>query len=132
MVVADAQNQVIRRITPSGDVSTIAGAVNETLAIPTDGDGIVAAARFSMPSGVAIDGLDNIYVADTANNMIRRITPAGMVITLAGNGSQGPANGTGYAARFYGPTSIAVGTGGIFYIADTANYTIRKMTISTK
>lgn len=132
VIVADSNNQVIRKITPQGDVSTIAGTVNETLAIPTDGDGIGAAARFNIPSGVAVDGADNIYVADTSNNMIRRISPAGMVITLAGNGSQGPANGSGYAARFYGPTSIAVGTGGIFYIADSANYTIRKMTITTK
>lgn len=132
VIVADSNNQVIRRIAPNGDVSTIAGTVNETLAIPTDGDGIGAAARFNIPSGVAVDSFDNIYVADTGNNMIRRITPAGMVITLAGNGSQGPANGSGYAARFYGPTSIAVATGGIFYIADSANYTIRKMTITTK
>lgn len=133
VIVADSHNQVIRRITPSGDVSTIAGTANAPpLAIPTDGDGIGAAARFNIPLGVAVDSADNIYVADTSNNMIRRITPAGMVITLAGNGSSNTTNGSGYAARFWEPTAIAVGTGGIFYIADSSNHTIRKMTITTK
>ena len=133
VIVADSHNQVIRRITPSGDVSTIAGTANAPpLAIPTDGDGIGAAARFNIPLGVAVDSADNIYVADTSNNMIRRITPAGMVITLAGNGSSNTTNGSGYAARFWEPTAIAVGTGGIFDIADSSNHTIRKMTITTK
>ncbi len=92
-------------------------------------DGAGAAARFLWPQGVAVDGAGTVYVADTDNHTIRRITSAGVVTTLAGvAGIAGVANGTGSAARFSGPRGIAVDTAGVVYVADTGNHTIRKVT----
>src|ERR1022692_2587578 len=92
-------------------------------------DGTGSAARFDYPDGLAVDGAGNIYVADTYNHTIRKVTPAGVVTTLAGlAGFSGSANGTGSVARFYFPDGVAVDTNGNVYVADTYNYTIRKIT----
>src|SRR6266704_3269586 len=92
-------------------------------------DGTGSAARFANPYGVATDSSGNVYVADTDNHTIRKITPAGVVTTLAGlAGSQGSADGTGSAARFYFPKSVATDSSGNVYVADYWNYTIRKIT----
>jgi hypothetical protein len=93
--------------------------------------GIVAAASFRFPSGVAVDKAGNVFVADTRNNAIRKITPAGVVSTFAGTaGSSGSADGTGAAARFKGPSGVAVDGSGNVFVADTGNSTIRKISTS--
>ncbi len=123
--VADEGNLTIRKITPAGVVTTLAG----TAGSRGNADGAGSAARFNNPHGVAVDGSGNVYVADTSNHTIRKITPAGVVTTLAGTaGSRGSADGTGSAARFYSPYGAAVDGSGNVYVADTWNYTIRKIT----
>src|SRR5205085_10019283 len=84
---------------------------------------------FSNPSGLAVDTARNVYVADTNNDTIRKITSAGVVTTVAGAaGSAGSVDGTGSGARFDSPVGVAVDTAGNVYVADLANYTIRKIT----
>jgi hypothetical protein len=123
--VADTLNQTIRKITPAGVVSTLAGLVGS--AGSTDGTG--SAARFNHPVGVAVDAAGTVYVADGFNHTIRKITPAGVVSTLAGlAGSPGSTDGTGSAARFNGPFGVAVDVAGNVYIGDSGNHTIREIT----
>ncbi len=123
--VADTFNSTIRKVTPAGVVATLAGQAGAFGS--TDGTG--SAARFNSPFGVAVDSATNIYVADTDNHTIRKVTPAGVVTTLAGvAGSSGSTDGTNSNARFNGPNGLVVdGTGNVF-VADTFNHTIRKMT----
>jgi len=118
-------NHVIRKITPAGVVSTLAGLAGAV----GSADGTGSAARFADPQGVAVDAADNVYVADTANNTIRKITPAGVVTTLAGlAGTSGSTDGTGTAARFTSPRGVAVDAAGKVYVADRNNGAIRKIT----
>ena len=92
-------------------------------------DGTGSAARFFGPQSVAVDGTGNVYVADSGNHTIRKITPSGVVSTLAGlAGSSGSNDGTGCTARFYGPSGVAVDGTGNVYVADSGNLTIRKVT----
>lgn len=92
-------------------------------------DGASSAARFDLPWGVAVDSADNVYVTEYYNHTIRKITPSGVVTTLAGSpGEQGFVDGIGSAARFSTPTSVAVDTNGILYVADAFNGAIRKIT----
>jgi hypothetical protein len=122
--VADQYNNTIRRITPAGVVSTLAGLAGERGGV----DGSGRAARFNSPTGVAVDAVGNVYVADQYNDTIRRITPAGEVTTLAGRaGHQGSADGAGEAARFFNPVGVAVDGEGNVYVADQFNQTIRKI-----
>jgi sugar lactone lactonase YvrE len=124
--VADYYNDTIRKITPAGVVTTLAGSATD---YSGSADGTGSAARFDNPSGVAVDGSGNVYVADSSNHTIRKIAPAGVVTTLAGTaGSYGSADGTGSAARFYQPRGVAVDGSGNVYVADTGNHTIRKIT----
>jgi sugar lactone lactonase YvrE len=131
--VADSGNHTIRRVTPLGAVTTLAGLAGSF----GNADGIGNAARFWSPSGVALDSASNVYVADRNNNTIRKITPARVVTTLAGNASVfnqfgyplgGTADGTGSDARFSGPSGVAVDSAGNVFVADEYNYTIRKIT----
>jgi sugar lactone lactonase YvrE len=111
----------IRRIGPDGAVFTFAGG-REGFA-----DGTGSAAAFHTPSALALDRKGNLYVADTGNHAIRKITPDGVVTTLAGNGQPGFADGSGADARFNGPVGIAVDDAGVVYVADTYNDRIRRI-----
>jgi secreted PhoX family phosphatase len=123
--VADTNNSTIRKITPAGVVSTLAGTAGVTGS--TDATG--AAARFNSPRGIATDSAGNVYVGDTLNFTIRKITPKGEVTTLAGTaGIFGSTDGTGPAARFYDPAGVATDSAGNVYVADDFNNTIRKVT----
>ena len=88
-------------------------------------DGRGAGARFNTPSGIALDRHGNLYVADTGNHAIRKVTPQGEVSTVAGDGTPGYRDGTGAQARFNGPMGVAVGDDGRIYVADTWNDRIR-------
>jgi hypothetical protein len=125
LYVADADNHTIRKITPAGVVTTLAGLAG----ITGSADGTGSAARFYYPYDVATDSWGNVYVADTYNDTIRKVTPAGVVTTLAGSaGVAGTNDGTGSAARFYNPSAVATDSSGNVYVTDRDNYTIRKIT----
>jgi streptogramin lyase len=120
--VADAFNHLIRKISPTGDVTTLAG---------TGFDGAVngngTSASFGNPVGVAVDESGNVYVADTSNDLIRKISSTGDVTTLAGTGSGGAVNGNGTSASFKYPYGVAVDGSGNVYIADRSNHLIRRI-----
>jgi serine/threonine protein kinase, bacterial len=120
--VADSSSHKIRKVSPGGVVSTLAGSGTAGAA-----DGTGAAASFNSPTGVAADGAGNVYVADYGNNKIRKVSPAGVVSTLAGSGSQGSVDGTGAAASFDAPRGVAVDSSGNVYVADYGNNKIRKV-----
>lgn len=119
-----ADHTSIRKISPAGVVTTLAGS---NTAGATNGTG--ASATFNEPYGVALDAAGNLYVADTYNNLIRKITAAGVVTTLAGSGVAGGADGAGSVASFNHPFGITVDAGGNIYVADTNNNIIRKITV---
>lgn len=140
LFVADQQNNTIRKITPiSGTtnwvVTTIAGQGPNN---PGDADGTNSTARFSGPTGIAVDANSNVFVADQYNNTIRKIsplagTPNWVTTTIAGGGGTndyGDVDGTNSAARFNAPSGVAVGANGILFVADQYNNDIRKITPS--
>ena len=120
--MADSSNSTIRKITPSGVVSTLAGLAESY----GSADGIGSAARFDDPTGVAVDGSGNVYVADSWNHTIRKITPSGVVSTLAGLAGFPAARTEPVRALFYRPSGVAVDSSGNVYIADRENHAIRK------
>ena len=122
--VADTGNFTIRKITPAGIVSTLAGSAG--VAGSTDGQSTNA--QFFEPEGIAVDSSENVYVADTWNHTIRKITSAGAVTTFAGSaGNFGSSNGVGSTAQFYEPQGITVAPSGNIFVADTGNNTIRQI-----
>ncbi len=125
--VSDSFVHCIRKIAPNGALTTLAGYASE----PGTADGAGSVARFDRPTGLSVDGSGNIYVADTRNSTIRKITPAGVVTTLAGGpggfGGIGSNDGIGRDARFNYPATLVVDSSGIIYVADTNNHTIRKI-----
>jgi sugar lactone lactonase YvrE len=120
--ISDAgESNRIRKLTPEGNLVTLAGST-EGFADGTPGS-------FNSPSGIDVDSSGNIYVADTGNNRIRKITPEGVVSTVAGNGTAGYVDGPATSAQFDGPIGVAVDPNGVLYIADTYNDRIRRIGI---
>ena len=123
--VADRINHTIRKVTSAGVVTTLAGTAGSNGS--TDATG--SAARFNQPYGVAVDTAGNVFVGDTYNDTIRKVTSAGVVTTLAGlAGSSGSTDATGSAARFRSPLGVTVDTAGNVFVADYNNHTVRKVT----
>ena len=131
LYIADTNNNRIRKVDAAGVISTVAGSG------PTGqggggfgGDGGPAvAAQLNQPSGVALDGAGNLYIADTWNNRIRKVDAAGVISTVAGDGTRdyGGDGGAAVAAQLDSPTGVAVDGAGNLYIADTFNHRIRKV-----
>ncbi|HEY9001901.1 MAG TPA: IPT/TIG domain-containing protein [Mucilaginibacter sp.] len=122
LFVADADNDLIRKITPAAVVTTFAGT-------GSDGgmNGTGTAASFHWPYGITIDATGNFYIVDTGNELIRKITPAGVVTTIAGNGKIGFTNGNAASASFSYPIGDAVDAAGNIYVADANNHSIRQI-----
>jgi sugar lactone lactonase YvrE len=133
LYVAEGLNHTIRKISPAGEVTTLAGSPG----LQGSDDGMGTGARFNHPWGLALDKSGNIYLADVLNNTIRRITPDGLVSTLAGNASitdgngnplAGFVDGIGSAALFSSPQDLAVDNAGNLYVTDSGNNAIRMIT----
>lgn len=123
LYVAEPVSATIRKITPQGAVTTLAG----TAGAPGNADGSGGAARFNAPSRLETDADGNLYVTDTGNSAIRSITPAGAVVTLAGSGSCGSSDGSGAQATFCNPKGIALDRWGNLWVADSGNHTVRRI-----
>jgi sugar lactone lactonase YvrE len=123
--VADWGSFTVREITPAGVVTTLAGVPQ----VQGSQDGLAILGTFGEVSGVAVDASENVYVADSGNNTIRKITPDGMLSTFAGQtGVRGSLDGTGTGAQFNAPAGLAVDTYGNLYVSDAGNGTIRMIT----
>jgi DNA-binding beta-propeller fold protein YncE len=122
LYVADATNRRIRKITPDGRVSTLAGQGGRGAR-----DGAGPQATFHSPWGLDVAPDGTVFVADCGNHAIRRVGPDGRVTTLAGTPLRGYANGRGAAARFYLPRDVAVAEGGTLYVADAGNHRVRRV-----
>ncbi|XLZ71744.1 NHL repeat-containing protein [Massilia sp. SR12] len=115
------ESNTISVLAPDGSLRLLAGAAEGYR------DGVGAAASFNTPSGVALDGKGNLYIADTGNHVIRKLAPDGSVTTVAGSGVAGFMDGQGAQAQFNGPVGVAVDTDGMVYVADTYNDRIRRI-----
>ncbi len=116
-------NNTIKKITPTGAVTNYAGTGASGSA-----NGPAASATFNNPTGLVFDSAGNLYVADAGNNLIREITTAGNVVTFAGSGTAGGADGTGTAAQFSYPAGLTIDTSGNIYVATYYGQSIRKIT----
>ncbi len=128
IIITDSYNNKIRKIDTDGEVSTIAGGGSPNVGDFVDGTGTNA--RFYGPRGVAIDNNGNIIVADYFNNRIRKIDTSGNVTTIAGDGTGGFTDGVGTAAKFNGPTGVAIDSSGNIIVSDYYNHRIRKIDTS--
>jgi hypothetical protein len=131
LYLAETSNHVIRKVDPTGNITTIAGTATQGFS----GDNALAtAAQLDSPQGLALDTANNLYIADTHNHRIRRLNlTTGLIVTIAGTGIPGFSgdNGPATAARLDLPTALAVDTQNNLYLADTANHRIRKINLST-
>jgi sugar lactone lactonase YvrE len=123
IIIVDQWNHRVRKLTPDGTVSTLAGSGSRGFA-----DGAGTAAQFYYPTGVAVDGEGSIIITDLGNHRVRKITPDGTVSTLAGSGNKGFVDGPGATAQFYDPYGVAVDGEGSIIIADRGNKRVRKIT----
>ena len=122
LFVGDEGNSSVRKITPDGSVTTLAGNGKFSFA-----DGIGRNAAFNAPGGIAIDAKGNLFVADYLNNCIRKVAPDGDVRKIAGNLKKGFADGVPSNAQFYYPFGIAVDNSGAIYVGDYFNHRVRKI-----
>ncbi len=127
LYIADTWNHTIRKITAAGSVTTLAGLAGYV----GSSDGTNSKARFNRPAGIAVDGATNVFVTDSMNHTIRKISPGGAVTTIAGlPGCWGRADGTNSTARFFQPQGVAVDGAGNVFVSDSGNQTIRKLSLS--
>ncbi len=131
LFIVDTNNSRIREVSPSGIITTVAG--NGCCGYSGDGQ-LATSAALTYPQGVAVDSSGNIYIADTGNNVVRKVSTSGIITTIAGRfgqvgffGDGGPA----VASLLYAPAGVAVDGSGNLFIADTVNNVIRKITAST-
>ncbi len=122
LYVTDYAAAVVRKIDPMGVVTTLAGSGTSGYA-----DGAGTAARFNSPSGIVADPAGNLYVADTGNSRIRKITPGGIVTTYAGTGTPGNTDGDLATATFRLPAGIAIDADGNLYVTDIGNFLVRRI-----
>lgn len=127
LLIADAQNHLIRKLSLSGEVSTLSGVERILLDNTTFADGSRDKARFNFPSSMARHPSGHIYIVDTDNHRIRVMTPEGQVSTFVGTGIAGFADGNPAVAQFYRPRGLAFDRDGNLYVADTGNHSIRKI-----
>ena len=129
IVVAEShvRNHLVRRIDVRGNVTTIAGVAGQRGGF--EGDGSAARARLNYPRAVAADAAGNVYVADSFNQRVRKIDPAGTIRTIAGTGERGYTGDGGPAmdAQLAGPNGVLVDAAGNVYISDSGNYRVRKV-----
>ena len=124
LFVSDTGNQVIRKIAPGGAITILAGSVGEAGST----NGVGAAARFNSPLGLAVDSSGNLFVADSGNHVIRKITADATVSTFAGEPEVwGDSDGIGSAAHFNSPVGITLAGGGGLFVTDANNHTIRRI-----
>ena len=123
LVVADTDNNIVRRVSKDGIVTTIAGQAG----MPGSSDGSGRNARFKEPKGIAVDDHEFIYVADTGNQTLRRITPDGRVSTLAGRAGNGGTRDGRWGARLDEPSIVAVDSTGTVYVANDVDNNIRRI-----
>ncbi len=129
--IADELNSTIRKVTPSGTITTLAG--NGKSGFSGDG-GPATSAQLNAPQGVAVDASGNVFIADTSNRRVRRVSSGGTIITVAGNGTFGFSGdgGPGINAELGTPVGLAVDTNGNLYIADQANGRIREVLLASE
>jgi hypothetical protein len=121
LYISNTYSNSIQKVSPDGTITTVAGGGKGF----ADGNGVNA--RFFYPSGIALDGNGNLFVADMQNHAIRKVSPGGVVTTIAGNGAPGAVNGNGTAASFNNPAGIAVDANGNVFVSDQFNHMIRKI-----
>jgi trimeric autotransporter adhesin len=128
LFIADTDNHRIRKVTLDGVITTIVG--NGTAGYSGD-DGRATSAQLSRPSDVAVDSAGNLYIADTVNNRIRKVTPAGVITTIAGNGMSGSSGDGGPAAsaRLIHPSGVTIDSAGNLYIVGENMCRIRKVSL---
>jgi hypothetical protein len=125
LFIADSYNSRIRKVSPSGIISTVAG--NGTYGYSGDG-GAATNAALTYPSGVSVDGSDNLFIAESDISRIRKVSSSGVITTVAGNGTDGYSGdgGAATAAALYGPRGVSVDSSGNLFIADYSNSRVRK------
>jgi len=126
LFIADDNHNLIYKLDVSNNLSVFAGSGNAALI-----DGVGTGASFNHPQGLAIDALDNIFVGDYGNLVIRKITPSGVVSTFAGTGKSGATNGDLKSATFAQPGGLAIDNNGNLYVADNLNYMLRKISLKS-
>ncbi|MEV5136703.1 SBBP repeat-containing protein, partial [Streptomyces syringium] len=127
LYIADRHNHRIRKVTPNGLITTVAG--DGQAGYVSDG-GPAVATRLHYPGDVAVDDAGNLYIADTSNHRVRKVTPSGIITTIAGDGQAGYISdgGPAIATRLNTPWGVAVDRSGNVYISDHGNHRVRKVT----